>query len=211
MSNGTETPFSAKLKSLEDKFLSRYPGGFSNPEMQVIGKKHKVEKMAEFSQEVFPKSEFQEPMLIIENMIKVVSRSSMISVFEKPRFKEFVLSLSPSDKVALSDGLKKILHGKEEKGFNAVLDILTMGKLAKWSLVTIFAAYYRPDYDVFVKPTTTKGVLAAFNIDEIQYKPRPSWEFYCRYREIINEMKTQVDPALSPTNAAFCGFLMMTT
>ena len=201
----------AKLKSLEDKFLSRYPGGFLNPALQAIGKKHKVEKMVEFSQEVFTKSEFQEPMLIIENMIKVVSRSSMVSVFEKPKFKEFVLSLSPRDKVALSDGLKKILHGKEEKGFNAVLDILTFGKLAKWSFITVFAAYYRPDYDVFVKPTTTKGVLAAFNIDEIQYKPRPSWEFYNAYRDIINDMKGQLDPSLSPSNAAFCGFLMMST
>jgi hypothetical protein len=202
---------SDKLKSLQDKFLSRYPGGFLNPEIQGIAKKHKIEKIVEFSQEVFTKGEFQEPMLIVENMIKVVSRSSMVSLFEKPKFKAFVLSLSPRDKVALSEGLKKVLHGKEEKGFNAMLDILTLGKQAKWSLITIFAAYYRPDYDVFVKPTTTKGVLAAFNIDEIQYKPRPSWEFYNRYREIINEMKTQVDPSLSPSNAAFCGFLMMTT
>jgi len=75
--------------------------------------------------------------------------------------------------------------------------------------VTIFAAYYKPDYDVFVKPTTTKGVLAAFNIDEIKYKPKPSWEFYQRYREIINQMKSEVDSSLSPSNAAFCGFLMM--
>jgi hypothetical protein len=198
-----------KLKSLEDKFLSRYPDGFASPEMLAIGKKHKVEKMVEFSQEVFTKAAFQEPMLIVENMIKLVSRSSMISIFEKPKFKDFVMGLNPIDKMALSEALKKILHGKEEKGFNAMVDILSQGNLAKWSLVTIFAAYYKPDYDVFVKPTTTKGVLAAFNIDDIKYKPKPSWEFYQRYREIINQMKSEVDPSLSPSNAAFCGFLMM--
>jgi len=198
-----------KLKSLEDKFLSRYPDGFSSPEMLAIGKKHKVEQMVEFSQEVFAKKEFLEPMLIVENMIKLVSRSSMISLFEKPKFKDFVMGLNPTDKMALSEALKKILHGKEEKGFNAMVDILSQGNLAKWSLVTIFAAYYNPDYDVFVKPTTTKGVIAAFNIDEIKYKPKPSWEFYQRYREIINQMKSEVDSSLSPSNAAFCGFLMM--
>jgi hypothetical protein len=198
-----------KLKSLEDKFLSRYPDAFSSPEMLAIGKKHKVEQMVEFSQEVFAKKEFLEPMLIVENMIKLVSRSSMISLFEKPKFKDFVMGLNSTDKMALSEALKKILHGKEEKGFNAMVDILSQGNLAKWSLVTIFAAYYKPDYDVFVKPTTTKGVLAAFNIDEIKYKPKPSWEFYQRYREIINQMKSEVDSSLSPSNAAFCGFLMM--
>lgn len=199
----------AKLKSLEDKFLSRYPAGFISPELLVIAKKHKIEKMVEFSQEVFAKKEFLEPMLIVENMVKVVSRSSMISLFEKPKFRDFILDLNPRDKMALSDGLKKLLHGKEEKGFDTLVEVLDYGKLAKWSLVTIFAAYYKPDYDVFVKPTTTKGILAALNIDEIQYKAKPSWEFYQRYREIINEMKSHVDTTLAPSNSAFTGFLMM--
>ncbi len=198
-----------KLQALEDQFLSRYPGGFDSPEMKEMGKKHKMEQMCEFAQEAFAKKNFQVPAQIVEDMIKLVSRSSMVSLFEKPKFRDFVRSLSAGDQVALSEGLKKFLHGNQEKGFNAMLDVLSSGKLAKWSLISVFGAYYRPDDEIFVKPTTTKGVLAAFAIDEIKYKPRPSWEFYQRYREIILDMKSQVDPSLRSSNAAFCGFLMM--
>lgn len=203
-----------KLKSLEDKFLSRYPGGFEHPELAAIGKKHKVGNLVEFSQDAFSKKQFKQitqNKTVVDNMVKVVSRSSMISIFEKPKFKEFVLALSPEDQVLLTSGLNRLLHGKEQQGFEIVLDILGSGKLAKWSLITVFAAYFRPDFDVLVKPNTTKGILQALQLDELIYKPRPSWEFYTTYRDIINEMKTHVDPALSPNNAAFCGFLMMAT
>ncbi len=200
-----------KLKSLEDKFLSRYPGGFEHPELAAIGKKHKVNKLVEFSQDAFAKKQFKETEVIVDNMIKVVSRSSMISIFEKPKFKEFVFALSPEDKVLLAGGLNRFLYGKEQQGFEILLDVLSSGKLAKWSLITVFAAYFRPDFDVLVKPNTTKGILQALQLDELVYKPRPSWDFYKSYREIINEMKNHVDPSLSPNNAAFCGFLMIAT
>lgn len=40
-------------------------------------------------------------------------------------------------------------------------------------------------------------------------KPAPTWKFYDTFRDIVNEMKLRVDPGLSPGNAAFTGFLMM--
>jgi hypothetical protein len=43
------------------------------------------------------------------------------------------------------------------------------------------------------------------------YKPRPTWSFYAGYRDAIARMKAAVSPALAPNNAAFTGFLMMTT
>lgn len=200
-----------KLKSLEDKFLSRYAGGFEHPELEAIGKKHKVGKLVEFSQDAFAKKRFKQPEIILHNMIKVVNRSSMISIFEKPKFKEFALRLSPEDQVLFTGGLNRLLHGKEAQGFEILLDILSSGKLAKWSLITVFAAYFRPDFDVLVKPNTTKGILQTLQLGDLHYQPRPSWDFYTTYRDIINEMKTYVDPSLSPSNAAFCGFLMMAT
>ena len=33
--------------------------------------------------------------------------------------------------------------------------------------------------------------------------------FYRKYRDVINSMKKNVSDTLSPSNAAFCGFLMM--
>ena len=61
------------------------------------------------------------------------------------------------------------------------------------------------------KPTTTKNVIRQFELEGLEYRPRPSWAFYERYRAVIDDMKAHVDPSLWPNNAAFTGFLMMRT
>ena len=68
----------AKLKWAEELFLRRYPGGFSHPEMLAIAKKHKMDRMIALSHEMFAKKNFRDPPEIIESMIKLVSRSSMV-------------------------------------------------------------------------------------------------------------------------------------
>lgn len=198
-----------KLKQAEEAFFNRYPGGFENPEMMEIGKKHKMDKMIAFAQEGFVRRNFKLPDLIVDNMIKVVSRSSMVSLFEKPKFRDYANSLPPKSKQLLASGLEEILHGKEQQGFEALVDVLKNGKLAKWSLMTICQTYFRPEFDVFIKPTTAKGVIEYFELKNLQYKPTPSWSFYDGYRSVINEMKSKVDSSLSPSNAAFSGFLMV--
>jgi hypothetical protein len=197
-----------KLKQAEEAFFNRYPGGFANPEMIAIRKKHKLDKMIEMTQESFVRRNFKLPELIVENMIKIVSRSSLISVFEKPRFRDFARSLPFEDKQTLTQGLKELLHGKEQLGFETMLEILKSGKLAKWSLMTICQAYYRPQVEVFVKPTTVKGIIEIFELKNLHYHSTPTWAFYEEYRAVINEMKTKVDASLSPYNVAFSGFLM---
>lgn len=198
-----------KLKQAEEAFLNQYPGGFDNPEMVSIRKKHNVDKMIAFAQDSFSKGNFKLPNLIVENMIKVISRSSVISVFEKPKFRDFAHSLPPKDKKLLASGLEELLHGKEQQGFEIMLDVLKSGKLAKWSLMTNCQTYYRPQVDIFIKPTTVKGVIEFFELKDLQYKPTPTWAFYDAYRSAFNEMKSKVNAALSPTNAAFSGFLMI--
>lgn len=197
-----------KLKQAERAFFDRYPGGFENPEMIEIRKKHKLDKMIELTQKSFVKRNFKLPEWIVENMIKVVTRSSLISVFEKPKFRDYVRSLPPNDKRILAQGLGELLHGKEQLGFETVLEVLQAGKLAKWSLMTICQAYYHPQFDVFVKPTTVKGIIETFELKNLHYKPAPTWSFYNEYRTVINDMKTKVDASLSPYNVAFSGFLM---
>lgn len=197
-----------KLKQAEAAFFERYPGGFANPEMIEIRKKHKLDKMIQLTQDSFVKRNFKLPELIAENMIKVVTRSSLISVFEKPKFRDFVRSLPPDHKRILAQGLKELLHGEEQPGFETVLEVLRKGKLAKWPLITICQTYYRPQVEVFVKPTTVKGIIEYFEIKNLHYKPTPTWSFYDDYRKLINEMKTHVDASLSPYNVAFSGFLM---
>ena len=197
-----------KLKQAEEKFFNRYPGGFAHPEMIAIRKKHKLEKMVELTQGGFAKRNFKLPDLIIENMIKVITRSSLISVFEKPKFRDFARSLPSEDRKTLASGLQELLRGNEQTGFETMLEVLKSGRLARWSLMTICQAYYHPQVEVFVKPTTAKGIIETLELKNLQYKPAPTWAFYNEYRAEINEMKSKVDASLSPYNVAFTGFLM---
>lgn len=201
----------SKLKEAEEAFLARYPGGFDNPEIvSVRRKKHNVDKMIVFAQASFARRNFKLPDQIVENMVKTVSRSSVLSVFEKARFREFAGNLFPEEKSLLSNGLEELLHGNEQAGFETVLDLLKRRKLAKWSLMTICQTYFHPQRDVLVKPTTVKGIIQYFELKDLQYKPMPSWEFYDAYRAAIREMKSKVAGSLSPTNAAFSWFLLLT-
>lgn len=199
-----------KLKAAEASFLRQYPGGFSGPAMQEIAKKHKMDKHIEFAQEHFTQDCYSQVEQTAANMVKLVSRSSMVSMFEKPKFRDFVARLDQNQKAYMVDSLIEFLHGKQQLGFEGLVDLLRAEKLAKWSLLTIIPAYYSPSKEVFVKPTTAKGVIAHFDVDKLVYKPTPTWAFYKAYRSLINKSKTQVDKTLSPSNAAFTGFLMMT-
>jgi len=199
-----------KLKQAEASFLMRYPGGFADPEMAKIGKRHPMDKMVTLAQQSFSKKAGKDTEQYAEDMVKVVSRSSMVSMFEKPKFRDFVKRLSPSEKAFMVNAMHQLLHLKnQQKGFDALVDLLKTEKLAKWSLVSIIPAYFSPNEEVFVKPTTAKNVISFFDVAGLVYRPTPTWEFYTAYRDLINQAKTQVDSSLSPSNAAFSGFLMM--
>ncbi len=199
-----------KLKEAEREFLKVYPGGFAHPEMQKIAKKHKPEQMTALAQAAFAEDAFGDPDGIVKSMIQVVTRSSMVSVFEKPRFRDYAKPLDSAAKKKMALALKELLHGRDADGFESLVEILKKRKLAKWPLVTVFPAYYRPKKEVFVKPTTAKGIIRYFELEGLEYDPTPTYAFYKKYRTLINRMKKEVDRSLSPSNAAFCGFLMMT-
>lgn len=198
-----------KLKLGEKLFLEKYPGGFENPYMVEIGKKHRIEKLTARAREVFAKDRFDNPEIMSEDIIKTITSSSMVSVFEKPVFRDFVRGLTASDRTRLCSHMFQLLHGNMKKGFESLVDFLVPAKLAKWTLITTCPYYYKPDKEVFIKPTTVKNVIAYFEIENLEYKARPSWDFYEKYRDVISKMKAQVHPLLKPENGAFSGFLMM--
>ncbi|UGA56620.1 hypothetical protein [Vibrio sp. VB16] len=200
-----------RLKAAERDFLLQFPQGFSDPEMAKIAKKHRVPQMIEQCQGLFSVESFSKPQLVAENMIKVISRSSMVSLFEKPKLRDWVKGMTHDERESYAYALKDMLHGDQEYGFNIMGDLLRPARLAKWSLMTIIPNYYAPLGEVFVKPTTAKGVIKYFELKDLEYKPTPSYEFYLKYRSQIIEMRALVDDSLKPNNAAFCGFLMMTT
>ncbi|MFA5216677.1 MAG: hypothetical protein WC407_11750, partial [Sulfuricurvum sp.] len=97
----------------------------------------------------------------------------------------------------------------QEKGFRILVDVLSIYKLAKWSIVTLIPYYYARDKEFFIKPTTTKDIIKFFEINGLEYKPKPTYEFYMRYTQILKEMKLQMNPMIGQNNAGFTGFLMM--
>ncbi|MBT8139404.1 MAG: hypothetical protein KJP25_06535 [Gammaproteobacteria bacterium] len=198
-----------KLKTAEAIFMAQYPQGFESAEMANVSKRHNMSKLVEFAQSSFTKRKFNDAAQICESMVKLIGRSSMVSMFEKPKFRDFVKCLDSNEQHFLANAMKRLLHGKQETGFEALVELLATQKLAKWSLVSAVPAYFAPDVEVFVKPTTAKGVVAHFELDALVYRPRPYWAFYQGYRSWINEAKKKVDHRLSPSNPAFTGFLMM--
>ena len=88
-----------------------------------------------------------------------------------------------------------------------MLGMLQPHKLARWAVVSIVPFYFAPNREVFVKPTTAKGIIAYLEVEDLHYSPTPSWAFYRGYQKLIAEVKHQVVPTLAPNNAALTGFL----
>jgi len=199
----------AKLIEAEGRFLTLYPGGFNNPQSLEIAKKHKVEKMTKLTQESFAPERFSDPDAVVASMSKIACQSSLVSVFEKPKFRDLLKELNSRERKELARGLGEFLHGEQCSGFALMTDLLSTYKLAKWPLLTIYGVYYNPTVEVLVKPTTAKGIIKHFELEDIQYSPRPTYEFYDAYRTRLHVMKALVSPELRADNAAFCGFLMV--
>jgi hypothetical protein len=198
-----------KLKQAESNFMARYPGGFDDPGMAYIKKKHDVDKLVGFAGDNLGRAAFNQPENLADTILKIVSRSSMVSRFEKPPFKDFINSLNTHEKQSLADAMEKRLYGRNKRqGFEELLGMLTPFKLAKWSVISVVPFYFAPNKEVFVKPTTAKGVLTLLDVQGIEYKPRPTWEFYQGYQKLLGNIKKEVSPTLSPNNAALSGFLM---
>ncbi len=198
------------LKQFERKFLKEYPGGFEHPEMLEIAKKHKMDKLINLAQSSFSENAFNNPLEICSSMVKMISSSSLVSIFEKPKFRDFIKSLPKSKKKQLSEALHTLLYVNQKVGFEEYLAILTPPKLARWTMISVIPAYFRPKKDLFIKPTTTKNIISELELP-LKYSPRPTWGFYKKYRSEILRMKKQVNKSLTPNNAAFTGFLMIST
>ena len=199
-----------KLREAEARFLQAYPGGFADSGLAPIKKKHNIDKLSEFARQNLAKTNFNRPEFIADTVLKIVSRSSMVSRFEKPRFRDFINSLNSIEKQALADAFEKRLHGRnKQRGFEEIFGMLAPHRIAKWSVISVVPFYYAPGKEAFVKPTTAKGILAYLEIEDLVYNSRPSWAFYKGYQNLLNEIRNEVVPSLSPNNAALTGFMMM--
>lgn len=199
----------SKLLQAEARFLAQYPGGFADPGMAHIKKKHNVDKLTEFAQLNLQRASFNRPEHVADTVLKIISRSSMVSRFEKPRFADFVRGLNSHEKEAFASAFEKRLYGRAKKrGFEELVGMLQPFGLAKWSVVSVVPFYVHPQNEIFVKPTTAKGIIVNLEIEDLHYKPAPTWEFYQGYKKLLGDVRETVSSSLSPNNAALTGFLM---
>jgi hypothetical protein len=200
-----------RLKEAEAAFLARCPKGFGDPGMEKIRKSHNVDRLADFTRANVTEAALSRPQGFADILLKIVSRSSMVSRFEKPPFREFLDALSSKDKRDLAEAFQKRLFGrKQREGFEAIIDLLDRYKLARWSLVSAVPFYFAPSKEAFVKPSTARRIVTFLDMEALHYNPRPDWAFYVGYRKLVLDIKKNVDPSLTPNNAATTGFLMAT-
>jgi len=198
-----------KLQDLKEHFFTLYPKGFEDDGLQQIVKRHNTVKIGETVKEMFSPENFAQREIICENFSKIVSKSSLISLFEKPKVRDMVKSMSMEQKDIFSIGLYELIHGRQKLGFETLVEVLAFYKLAKWSLVTLIPYYYAREKEIFIKPTTTKDIIKFFEIENLIYKPKPSFDFYKKYKKIIFDLKKDVKELRNKDNAGFTGFLMI--
>ena len=153
--------------------------------------------------------QFKDDDGIVEAIGSIVKKSSLVSVFEKVKFRDLLPVFNQSEKERLSQGLREFLHGEQELGFALMTGLLEEYKMAKWPILTVCPYYFRPNVEVLIKPTTVKGTIEYFELEGVKYSPRPNFEFYSGYRDQINQMKKALGLSADSDNGAFCGFLMM--
>jgi hypothetical protein len=198
-----------RLKQAEKRFFTLYPLGFESDDLKVELKKHKMDKMIALANDALSKENLLENEDAVYDILTLITRASIVSVFEKTAFRNVINDMDTTYHKDLVDQVYTMIHVNEKEGFEGVVSLLSPYKAAKWPVLSALLGYYRPDYDVFIKPTTVKKVIETYELQDITYSATLNYEFYQKYRAYFNQMRQLLDPRLSITNGHFSGFLMM--
>lgn len=196
-----------KLKELELEFLYRYPKGFEDAHFFPTMKKFKPEKLEEFAKVNLKKENFSNPNLVVEGFFKTIQKSVLVSLFDKLKLKDVIESLNSYEKDILSIEIYELMYGDKKEGFEGLVEFLSEYKLAKWTIISVVPYCINRQTEYFIKPTTTKNIIEYFELKDLIYKPKPSFEFYENYTKVLDEMKSNIDKTLTFDNVAFTGFL----
>jgi len=195
-----------KLDVLESEFLYRYPKGFEDEHFFPTMKKFKPEKLEAFAKEALKKENFSNPNLIVDGFFKTIQKSVMVSLFDKLKLKDALATLNSYEKDMLSIEIYELLYGDKKVGFEGLVEFLSEYKLAKWTLISVVPYSINRQTEYFIKPTTTKNIIKYFDLKNLVYKPKPSFEFYDNYTKVLDEMKSKLDKSITFDNAAYTGF-----
>ena len=196
-----------KLKDVEAEFLFHYPKGFEDEKFFPTMKKFNPSKLEEFTKESLKKESFSNPNLVVDAFFKIIQKSVLVSLFDKLKFRDMLASLTSYEKDMLSIEIYELLYGNKRNGFEGLVDFLSEYKLAKWTIISLVPYCINRHEDYFIKPTTTKNIIKTFELEDLIYKSKPSFEFYDKYTKALDIMKSNIDKSLSPDNVGFTAFL----
>jgi len=123
---------------------------------------------------------------------KAISMSTIISVYEKIAFRNYV-----ADRQVIPlflESLYKVLKECNEETFNHFVYVLSLKKNqgnanpCKWPLITYLLVCFKPYEEVFIKPTTIKKLLLVLESD-IKYQSQPNYQTYHDIKELILNYK----------------------
>ena len=196
-----------KLKDLESEFLNSYPEGFKDDNFFPTIQKFNPQKLEDFAKNALKKENFSNPNLLIEGFFKTVQKSVMVSLFDKLKLKDAIASLNSYEKDMLSIEIYEFLYGNKKDGFEGLVEFLAQYNLAKWTIISVTPYCINRHNEYFIKPTTTKMIIKYFELNDLIYKPKPSFEFYQKYTKVLDEMKSNLHDSLTFDNVAFTSFL----
>ncbi len=177
-------------------FFSIYPDGFNDEAMLKAKKKHDDSKIIDFFANL-TENDFKNkrPETLCEQISKILSKSTMISTFEKITFRNYIANKDIQLPFLMS--LYNLIYYYNEESFNDFIDALSLLKeernafAAKWPIVTFFT-YYNIEHAFPVKPTTVKKVAKMLNFD-IEYNSRPNFTTYEKINTMYNNFKNNND------------------
>ncbi len=183
-------------------FLERFPNGLQDEEWIALGNKHKNGNLVQQVKENFSKENLSKLIKekkydeICEISLKLLKRASVVSVFEKVAFGNYMAHEEIHKDFAL--GLYDIIHNFNQESFEKFALLLARyrteknSNVAKWTVLTFFISFYDRERFVFIKPTTTKKIANALKTD-ICYSSYPTYETYDKVYNMIMDFREESD------------------
>jgi hypothetical protein len=194
-------PAGSRARRARRKFLSVFPGGFSDPDYVELERSYKLNAHQAW-EKALSKSQFARLLKghkyseIAAAAVRIESRTNLLFSFEKMALRDAVKETEAAE--AFSTALFNLLYGRasHEKRFTDWIE--TIGALPRrktrvltWPLATVFGFIARPDEDFFFKPTVTREAARRYGV-ELPYNSRPSWRVYKSLLDFVGEVRTDI-------------------
>ena len=185
---------------LDDLFLLRFPQGFADEEFKNSAKRHRTsDKILAIIKNDFDVASLQreDTYQINKNIaliLKIVTMSSMISVFEKVAFRNYLADSKIHE--TFLQALYDLITKKDHESFDNFVCVLNLRKretnkrVATWPLVTFFLLYFDEYHEIFIKPNTIKRLIKLLEFD-VEYVSYPNYETYQKIKEMVETYKKQ--------------------